>query len=235
MYGYGYSYGDISAYITDILLLIGMMIIPLIAQIAVSATFSRNSRVHSSRGLTAEQVARRILDLNGLHDVRIERIGGKLSDHYDPRDNVVRLSDSVYGQTSVAAIGIAAHECGHACQHAEAYKPILIRSKLVPVTNICSYLWFYVFLAGCVLTFLPFLIYVGIAMFCAVILFQIVTLPTELNASRRAMKTLEGDCILEPSELKPARKVLTAAAMTYVAGLASSIMQLVRLLLRARR
>lgn len=232
---YGNIYGGLSAYFIDILLLIGMLIIPLIAQVAVSSTFSKYSRVHSSRRLTADQVARRILDLNGLHDVRIERVSGKLSDHYDPRENVVRLSDSVYGQTSVAAIGIAAHECGHACQHAEAYTPIVIKDKLVPVTSICSHLWFYVFILGCFFTFLPFLRYVGIVMFCAVILFQIVTLPTEFNASRRAMKTLENDCILEPSELKPARKVLKAAAMTYVAGLAASIMQLIRLLLRTRR
>ena len=235
MYGYGYSYGDISTYIVDISLFLGMMIIPLIAQLGVSLTFSKYNKVHSSRGLTAEQVARRILDLNGLSDVRIERVGGKLSDHYDPSSNVVRLSDSTYGKSSVAAIGIAAHECGHACQHAEAYNPILLRNKLLPVSSICSHLWFYVFLAGCFLTFLPFLRYVGILMFCAVILFQLLTLPTELNASHRAMKTLENDCILEPTELRPARKVLTAAAMTYIASLASSFMQLARLMMRTRR
>ena len=232
---YGNSLGGLSAYFTDILLFVGMLIIPLLAQLGVSLTFSKYSKVHSSRGLTAEQVARRILDLNGLHDVRIERVGGKLSDHYDPRDNVVRLSDSTYGQSSVAAIGIAAHECGHACQHAEAYKPILARNKLIPVTSVCSHLWFYIFIAGCIFTFLPFLRYVGIAMFCAVILFQLLTLPIELNASRRAMKTLENDCILEPTELRPARKVLTAAAMTYISSLASSFMQLARLMMRTRR
>ena len=228
-------YSGVSLNVADLLLLIAMLILPLIAQIAVNSTFSKYSRVHSSRGITADQAARRILDLNGLYDVKIEHISGKLSDHYDPGDNVIRLSDSVYGQTSVAAIGVAAHECGHACQHAEEYKPIVIRSRIVPVVNICSSLWFYVFLAGCLFTFLPFLTYLGIAMFCAVIFFQLVTLPTELNASHRAMKTLEGDCILEQSELRPARKVLTAAAMTYVAALVTSVMQLVRLLLRSRR
>ena len=232
---YGYNFGAISPYIYDLLLLVGMLVLPLIAQLGVSMTFSKYSKKRSSRGLTAEQVARRILDLNGLHTVRIERVSGKLTDHYDPRDDVVRLSESVYGSTSVASIGIAAHECGHACQHAEAYKPIILRNKLVPAASICSHLWFYVFLAGCFFTFLPFLRYVGILMFCGVVLFQLITLPTELNASSRAMKTLRDDSILETSELRPARKVLTAAAMTYIAGLASSMMQLLRLLMRTRR
>ncbi len=231
----GTIYNVLTYYLTDILLLVGMLIVPLIAQIMLSSTYSRYSKVHSSRGLTAAQVARRILDLNGLNSVRVERVSGKLTDHYDPRDEVVRLSDGVFNSTSVAAIGIAAHECGHACQYAEAYKPIILKNKLVPVTSICSHLWFWVFIAGCVFTFLPFLTYVGVAMFCAVILFQFATLPVELNASHRAMKTLEGDSILEHSELRPARKVLTAAAMTYIAGLASSIMQLLRLLMRTRR
>ena len=225
----------ISPYMFDILLLLGMLVLPLLAQLGVSMTFSKYSKVHSSRGLTADQVARRILDLNGIHDVRVERVSGKLTDHYDHGAGVIRLSDSVYGNTSVAAIGIAAHECGHACQYAEIYKPIMIKNKMVPVTSLCSHLWFYVFLAGCFFTFLPFLRYLGILMFCAVILFQIITLPTEFNASHRAMKTLQNDSILETYELKPAGKVLKAAAMTYVAGLASSFMQLFRLLLRTRR
>lgn len=223
-------------YFWEIIIFILMITLPLLAQLGVNGTFSKYSRVRSSRGLTAEQAARAILDDNGLYNVGIERISGKLTDHYDPTANVVRLSDSVYGQTSIAAIGVAAHECGHACQHAESYAPIIIRSKLVPVTNICSRLWYLVFLIGCFFfQTMPFLIYVGIAMFGAVVLFQLVTLPTELDASHRALKTLERDSILEQGEISPARKVLTAAAMTYVTSLAVSVMQLVRLLLRTRR
>lgn len=215
----------------DILVLIVIIVLPIIAQINVSATFNKYAKVHNARGLTADQVARRILDANGLYNVGIERVGGKLTDHYDPTSNVVRLSESTFGQTSVAAIGVAAHECGHACQHAENYAPIVIRSKLVPVTNICSRLWYFVFLIGIfVFQIFPALVYIGIAMFGAVVLFQAVTLPAELDASHRALKTLESDGILEMAEVPHARKVLTAAAMTYVTSLVASILQLLRLL-----
>jgi len=215
----------------DILVLIVIIVLPIIAQINVTTTFNKYAKVHNARGLTADQVARRILDSNGLYNVGIERVGGKLSDHYDPTANVVRLSESTFGQTSVAAIGVAAHECGHACQHAENYAPIVIRSKLVPVTNICSRLWYFVFLIGVfVFQIFPTLVYIGIAMFGAVVLFQLVTLPTELDASHRALKTLENDGILELSEVPQAKKVLTAAAMTYVTSLVASILQLLRLL-----
>jgi len=222
-----------------LLLFILMLLIPLIAQINVKSTFSKYSKVSNSRGLTADQVARMILDSNGLHHIQIEHISGNLSDHFDPRSNVVRLSDSVYGQTSVAAIGVAAHECGHACQHAENYGPIILRSKLVPITNICSSLWYLAFLIGVTL-FLgtsvgSIFIYAAIAMFAAVIIFQIVTLPCEFNASDRALKTLERDGILEMAEIPHAQKVLRAAALTYVASLISSILQLLRLLASARR
>ena len=215
----------------DILVLIVIIVLPIIAQINVSATFNKYAKVHNTRGLTADQVARRILDANGLYNVGIERVGGKLTDHYDPTSNVVRLSESTFGQTSVAAIGVAAHECGHACQHAENYAPIVIRSKLVPVTNICSRLWYFVFLIGIfVFQIFPALVYIGIAMFGAVVLFQAVTLPAELDASHRALKTLENDMILEQSEVPQARKVLTAAAMTYVTALVTSLIQLLTLL-----
>lgn len=215
----------------DILVLIVIIVLPIIAQINVSATFNKYAKVHNARGLTADQVARRILDANGLYNVGIERVGGKLTDHYDPTSNVVRLSESTFGQTSVAAIGVAAHECGHACQHAENYAPIVIRSKLVPVTNICSRLWYFVFLIGIfVFQIFPALVYIGIAMFGAVVLFQAVTLPAELDASHRALKTLENDGILEMAEVPHAKKVLTAAAMTYVTSLVASILQLLRLL-----
>lgn len=220
----------------DVFLLIGMLVLPLIAQAAVKGTFNKYSKVRNSRGLTADQVARMILDSNGLYHIRIERTPGKLSDHFSPKEDVVRLSDSVYGKDSVAAIGVAAHECGHACQHAEDYAPIVIRSAIVPAVNICSRFWYIVFVLGIVMfDTLPFLMYVGIAMFAAVVLFQLVTLPTELDASRRALQTLENDGILEISEVPMARKVLTAAAMTYVTALVTSIMQLMRLLMRTRK
>ncbi len=222
----------------DLILILVMLLLPIIAQINVTTTFNRYAKKMSRRGLTADQVARMILDENGLTSVRIERIGGKLTDHYDPVSNVVRLSDSVYGNSSIASIGVAAHECGHACQHAESYAPIVLRSKIVPVVNICSRFWYFVFIAGILFSNVRStspLLYVGIAMFAAVVFFQIVTLPTEFDASRRAMKTIEGYSVLESDELSGTRKVLTAAAMTYVAGLVASILQLMRLLLNARR
>jgi Zn-dependent membrane protease YugP len=222
----------------DILLVLIMILLPIIAQINVTSTFKKYSKVSNSRGLTADEVARRILDANGLTYVGIEHIKGNLSDHYDPRANVVRLSDSCYGNTSVAAIGVAAHECGHACQHAENYTPIVIRSKIVPITNICSNFWYFVLIIGVFLSQMAVgttLIYVAIAMFAAVVLFQLVTLPCEFNASDRALKTLENDGILEMNEVPQAKKVLTAAAMTYVAALVSSIIQLLRLLASVRR
>ncbi len=212
-----------------------MLILPLVAQIMVSSTFNKYKEVHNSRGLTADQVARQILDSNGLYHIRVERIGGNLTDHYDPTANVIRLSDSVYGSTSVAAIGVAAHECGHACQHAEDYAPIRLRTAIVPVANVCSKLWYITFLIGVLLLeAFPALAYLGIIMFSAVVLFQIVTLPTELNASERALNTLEADAILDYSEVPKAKKVLMAAAFTYVAALITSIMQLLRLLAAVR-
>ncbi len=213
-----------------------MFILPIVAQINVTTTFKKYSKVRNSRGLTADQVARQILDSNGLYHIRIERISGDLTDHFDPTSNVIRLSDTVYGQTSVAAIGVAAHECGHACQHAEEYAPIQIRTAIVPVVNICSKFWYLAFVIS-VLLFetMPSLIYVGIIMVAAVVLFQLVTLPVELDASGRALKTLENDGILEAAEVPHAKKVLTAAAFTYVAALITSIMQLLRLLAAAKR
>ena len=199
----------------DILLLMIMLILPIIASINVKTTFNKYAKIPNSRGLTGAQVARKILDANGLYNIRIEHISGNLSDHYDPRDGVVRLSDSTCNETSVAAVGVAAHECGHACQHAEEYTPIKIRSAIVPVTNICSRLWYIVFIIG-ILVFesFPSLVYIGIAMFSAVVLFQLVTLPVELDASNRALKTLESDSILDSNEIPHAKKVLTAAALT---------------------
>jgi len=220
------------------LLIIIMYALPIIAQINVTLTYKKYNKISNSRGLTGADVARRILDANGLTDVKIEHIPGNLTDHYDPRDNTVRLSDTVYGSTSVAALGVAAHECGHVCQHAENYAPIVLRSKVVPVASVCSNLWYLILIAGILITsltarFSP-LIYVSIIMFSAVVVFQLVTLPTEFNASSRALKTLESDAILDSSEIPHARKVLTAAALTYVASLVSSIIQLLRLLSMVR-
>lgn len=216
----------------DLILLIVMLVLPLLAQWGVTSTFKKYSTVSNSRGITAERVVRQILDSNGLQHIRIERISGNLTDHFSPTENVVRLSDSVYGKTSVAAIGVAAHECGHACQHAENYAPIVIRSKIVPVVNICSQFWYFVFIIGLIISEL--FVYVGIAMFAAVVIFQLVTLPTELDASNRALKTLESDGILSANEIPPTRKVLTAAAMTYVVSLVTSILQLLRLIARVK-
>ena len=219
-----------------IVILLIMIILPIIAQVNVNSTFKKYKNVRNSRGLTADQVARQILDSNGLYNVRIERIGGELTDHYDPKDNVVRLSDAVYGQTSVAAIGVAAHECGHACQHAQEYTPIKIRTAIVPITNICSRLWYFVFILGIFLfEIFPELALIGIIMFGAVVLFQAVTLPVELDASGRALKTLEADGILDYNEVPMAQKVLKAAAFTYVTALVTSILQLIRLLASVKR
>ena len=223
---------------TGIYIFLLMLILPIIAQINVTSTFNKYSKVRSSRGLTADQVARQILDSNGLYNVRIERVSGKLSDHYDPRDNVVRLSDSTYGNSSVAAIGVAAHECGHVCQHAENYGPIVLRSKLVPITNFCSRFWYFTFIVGLIFSELSIgttLVYASIIMFAAVIVFQLVTLPTEFDASSRALATFENNNLLEASEVPQAKKVLTAAALTYVTGLVVSLLQLLRLLSASRR
>lgn len=220
----------------DVLLLMIMLILPIIASINVKTTFNKYAKIPNSRGLTGAQVARKILDANGLYNIRIEHISGNLSDHYDPRDGVVRLSDSTCNETSVAAVGVAAHECGHACQHAEEYTPIKIRSAIVPVTNLCSRLWYIVFIIG-ILVFesFPSLVYIGIAMFSAVVLFQLVTLPVELDASNRALKTLESDSILDSNEIPHAKKVLTAAALTYVVALVTAIIQLLRLIASVNR
>lgn len=220
----------------ELLLLLIMLLLPIIVQVNVKATFDRYSQVRSSRGLTADQVARRILDSNGLYNVGIEHISGNLTDHYDPSAQVVRLSDATYGKDNVAAIGVAAHECGHACQHAEEYTPIKIRTAIVPVVNICSRLWYFAFLIGVILfEVMPQIAIAGVVMFGAVVVFQLVTLPVELDASGRALKTLENDMILEHDEVPKAKKVLTAAALTYVTALVTSLIQFLRLLSAVNR
>ncbi len=215
------------------LLAIIPLIVAMIASANVKATYSRYQKMFNSRGLTGAGAARQILDSNGLYNVGIEHISGNLTDHYDPRANVVRLSDSTYNSSSVAAVGVAAHEVGHAVQHAVGYTPIKIRTKVIPLTNIGSSLSYPLVLIG-LISGATALINFGIILFFAVVFFQFVTLFVEFDASSRAMKTLESYNMLEGSELKASRKVLTAAALTYVAALFTAVMHLVRLLLMAR-
>lgn len=218
---------------TYILVLIGALICS-IAAINVKSTFNRYSSVLNSRGLTGRDAAERILHQAGIYDVRIERVKGSLTDHYSPKEKVLRLSDSVYSSTSVAAIGVAAHECGHAIQHAVGYSPLKLRSAAVPVANIGSNLYWVVILLGILLSF-PLLTEIGIILFCFVVFFQVITLPVEFNASNRALAILDEHGILAGGELSSARKVLSAAAMTYVAAVLSALLQLFRLLLLSQR
>ena len=213
-----------------LILILPTMFFALWAQSKVKSTFSKYSQVRSARGYTAAQICRQILDSNGLYHVRIERIAGNLTDHFDPTSNVVRLSDSVYNSTSVAAIGVAAHEVGHAIQYAVDYVPIRIRAAIIPVTNFGSKLSMPLILLGVLLGAYP-LVSLGIVLFSLMTVFQLVTLPVELNASGRALRTLEGDNILYGEEVKQAKSVLTAAALTYVAALLTSAAQLLRLIL----
>ena len=218
---------------TYILVVIGALI-SAFAALRVKSTFRRFSDMRSVRGLSAEQVAQRILNGAGIHDVRIERVSGSLTDHYAPNEKVLRLSDSVYGSTSVAAIGVAAHDCGHAIQHAVGYGPLKLRSLAVPIANIGSKLSWPIIIIGLVLG-LTGLAQVGVFLFTFVVLFQLITLPVEFNASSRALKILEGGNMLMEDELRGASKVLRAAAMTYVASLLATILQLLRLVLITRR
>ena len=224
---FGYYYG---IDITYIVLVLPAILLGLWAQMRVKSTYARYSQVRSARGITAEEAARLILDMNGLSQVPIQRVRGSLTDHYDPRQRVVRLSDSVYGSTSVAAIGVAAHEVGHAVQHAAHYAPLKLRNAIIPMTNIGSTLSIPLILAGLILNSQSLALF-GVALFGLVALFQLVTLPVEFNASRRALATLESRDILGREELYGARQVLTAAALTYVAALIQSLAQLLRLLI----
>ena len=200
------------------------------AQWRVSSTFRRFSGVRASRGYTGAQAAEAVLRAHGVHDVRIERVSGRLTDHFDPRSNVIRLSDSVYGSNSVAAIGVAAHEAGHAVQYAVGYGPIKLRNAIIPVCNLGSQLSIVFILLGLFLYIQP-LFAVGILLFSLAVVVQLVTLPVEFNASHRALETLKSTHLLDGEELSGARKVLGAAAMTYVAALLVSLAQLLRFLL----
>lgn len=213
---------------TYVVIVLPMLIVSMIAQVKVKSTYATYSRVFSRRGYTAEQAARLILDRNGLRNVGIGQVAGELTDHYDPRNNTISLSQSVYGSSSVAAIGVAAHEAGHAIQHATGYLPIKIRNAIVPVTQFGSKLSTPLVILGLLFGFYP-LAYAGIILFGTVVIFQLVTLPTEFNASRRALAVLS-DGFLDKDEAKETKKVLSAAAMTYVAALFVSLASLLRLI-----
>lgn len=217
-----------------IIILIPALIFSLIAQLMVKGTFSKYSGVRNSRGYTGADAARAILDRNGLSYIRIEHINGELTDHYDPGANVIRLSDSVYNNDSVAAVGVAAHEAGHAVQYAEGYGPIKVRSAIIPITQFGSNLSTPLVIFGIIFSS-NVLITAGILFFCTVVLFQAITLPVEFNASGRALKVLREEHFLDDDEMKGAKSVLTAAALTYVAAMFSALASLARLLLIRNR
>ena len=215
---------------TYILVLISA-IFCMIASARVNSVYKKYEKVRSIKGLTGAEAAQQILYYSGLSDVQIEHVHGNLTDHYDPRNKVLRLSDSTYSSASVAAVGVAAHECGHAIQHAEGYSPLKLRSTLVPAANIGSQLGVPIIMLGVLLGSNYALIQIGIWTFSLAVLFQLVTLPVEFNASNRAMQILDNKGMLGQEELRMCKKVLSAAAMTYVAAAASSIIQLLRLVL----
>lgn len=219
---------------TYVILVLPCVLLSLWASGHVSSTFKRYSQQFSIRRITAEQAAQRVLSANGVQGVQIQRISGNLTDHYDPKTNVIRLSDSVYGSTSTAAIGVACHEAGHAVQYAQSYAPIKLRAAVIPVTNIGSKLALPLILIGLVLSYLGemsyTLVYLGIACFGLSLVFQLITLPVEFDASHRAIQAIEQTQMLTDEELTGARKTLRAAAMTYVAATAVALAQLLRLL-----
>ena len=217
-----------------LILLVPAILLGIYAQIRVSSTFNRFSQVPSAGGLTGAEGARRILDANGLQGVSIEMVSGRLSDHYDPRGKVLRLSQDVGGRNSLASLGVAAHEVGHALQDAAGYAPMKIRSTLVPAANLGSNLGFILFFIGLLMGRNPVMMNIGIVLFSAAVLFTVITLPVELNASRRAMTALASTGILVGNEADGARKVLNAAALTYVAAALMAILNLVRLILISR-
>lgn len=222
MYGYYYQYW----------ILIPALILSLWAQYYVSAQYKKYARVLNARHMTGYDAARKILDRNGLSGIKIEHISGQLTDHYDPKAGVIRLSDGVYGSDSVAAVGIAAHEAGHAVQYAQSYMPIKLRNSILPVTQIASGAALPMFFIGLLLAYDP-LVNLGIILFASVLAFQIITLPVEFNASRRAVRIIDESDYLSGSEIKGVKKVLFAAAMTYVAAMVMSLLQLLRLILIA--
>lgn len=224
--GYNYWYGIDYTYIIFVL---PALIISLWAQMRVTTAFSKYEKILSSSGLSGADIAYRILNLNNIHDVKIERVRGRLTDHYDPSAKILRLSDSVFASSSIAAVCVAAHECGHAIQHAKGYTPLTLRTKIYPVVSISSSISVPLIIIGLIAN-TPYLITAGIIFFSAVVVFQLVTLPVEFNASKRALTILENTQLLSSSELSGAKKVLSAAALTYVASALTSLMQLIRLI-----
>lgn len=212
------------------IILMPAFLIALLAQLNVSSTFNRYSQVASRRGLTGAQAAEEVLRAHGVYGVRVTRVSGKLTDHYDPRTNTIRLSDAVYGSTSIASVGVAAHEAGHAVQYAQEYGPIKVRGAIIPVCNFSSQISILLIILGFVMYSRP-LFAVGVVLFAVATVFQVVTLPVEFDASRRAIRSLRETHLLDAQELQGAKKVLGAAAMTYVAALLVSIAQLLRYVL----
>lgn len=228
MFYYGFD-------LTYLIMVMPFVILSIWASSNVNSTFKRYSKVYSRRGLTGAQAAEQVLKNNGVYNVRIERVSGNLTDHFDPKSNVIRLSDNVYGNTSAAAIGVACHEAGHAVQYAQDYAPIKLRAAIIPVTNIGSMLAMPLIVLGLVLNFMTefsyTFVYIGIGCFGLSLLFQLITLPVEFNASHRAVAAISGAGLLDEQELDGAKKTLRAAALTYVAAAAVSLMQLLRLIL----
>ena len=227
-YFYGFDW-------TYLILVLPCFILALWASSNVNRTFKRYAKVFSSNKITGQQAAQRVLMRHGIKDVEIEHVGGNLTDHYDPKSNVIRLSDSVYNSASVSAIGVACHEAGHAVQYAQGYSPIRLRAAIIPITNIGSKLAMPLILLGVLLSAVGYysyiFVYIGIGCFALSSIFQLITLPVEFNASRRAIEAIEISGILQQDELTGAKKTLTAAALTYVAALAVSLAQLLRLII----
>lgn len=221
-------------YYSYILYMLPAMLLAIWAQISVKSTFSKYQQIGNSRGMSGSDAARAILDANGLRHVRVERVPGSLTDHYDPRTETIRLSDGVYASTSVSAVGVAAHEAGHAVQHATGYGPLTLRNAIIPVCNIGSRIAPYLIMAGLIFSIVQ-LYLAGIAAFSLVALFQLITLPVEFNASHRALAALSQAGGMSSDDLRGAKKVLTAAAMTYVAALFTSFMQILYYLSRLNR
>ena len=215
-----------------ILIVLPALIISIWAQINVNSTFKKYSHIRTKKGLTGAEAARRVLDANGLYDVKIEHIRGQLTDHYDPRANVIRLSDTVYGEISAAAVGVACHEAGHAVQYAKGYFPIKIRSAAIPATRFGSMLSIPIFMIGLIFAS-DALLLAGIVLYSAVAFFQLITLPVEFNASARALSAIKSTGMLDPKEHEGAARVLRAAALTYVAALLTSLLTLLRLIVLA--
>jgi len=227
-YSYGYGYGA-----SYLLVIIGAVLC-LIASGVVKSTFNKYSKVMASAGMTGREVAQAILHKTGVYDVKVQRVAGSLTDNFNPSSRVVNLSETVYDSNSIAAISVAAHECGHAVQHNEDYFPLKVRSAILPAASFGSRFGLWIVIAGLIISFFRPLIFVGVVLFAFGVLFQIVTLPVEFDASRRALEILSDMGILREDELTGARKVLKSAAMTYVASAAASILSLIRILMIAQ-